>query len=193
MNPPSLFAEVLQALAAQLGAFESLLLLASALHKALTFRRLATVVGRFAGLRQSLVPVALAGSAALEVAAGGLLWVPGLHALGAVLAVVVWAGYLALIVRAIAAGRRDADCGCSFGAAPKLLGAYQVTRNTVLLGLAVFVAVDAWWMRGLGQGAAGGLAGILGSELLAAGALLALYGALDQVMALQPLRGGETA
>jgi len=189
MNPPSLFAEVLQALAAQLGAFESLLLLASALHKTLAFRRLATVVGRFAGLRQSLVPVALAGSAALEAAAGGLLWVPGLRALGAVLAVVVWAGYLALIVRAITAGRRDADCGCSFGAAPKLLGAYQVTRNTVLLALAVFVASEFWWTGGTGDRAPG----IGVSELVAAGALLALYGALDQVMALVPLRGGETA
>jgi len=189
MNSPSLLGEVLHALAAQCGAFESVLLLASALHKALTFRRLATVVGRFAGLRQSLVPVALAGSAALEVAAGGLLWVPGLHALGAVLAVVVWAGYLALIVRAIVAGRRDADCGCSFGAKSRPLGAYQVTRNAVLLGLAAVVALDAW----LSGSAVGGPARFQGSELLAAGALLALYGALDQVMALQPLRGGETA
>jgi len=189
MNPPSLFTDVLHALAAQCGAFESLLLLASALHKGLTWRHLNTVVGRFAGLGQSLAPVALAASATLEVAAGGLLWVPGLRTLGAVLAAVVWAVYLALIARAIAAGRRDADCGCSFGVKSRPLGAYQITRNSVLLGLAAFVALDAWSTGG----PAGGAAGVQASELLAAGALLALYGALDQVMALQPLRGGETA
>jgi hypothetical protein len=59
----------------------------------------------------------------------------------------------------------------------------------VLLGLAAVVALDAW----LSGSPVGGPAGFQGSELLAAGALLALYGALDQVMALQPLRGGETA
>jgi hypothetical protein len=189
MNPPTLSGEVLQALAAQFGAFESLLLLASALHKALSWRHLITVVGRFAGLGRSLAPVALAASATLEVAAGGLLWVPGRHTLGAGLAVIMWAVYLALIVRAIATGRRDADCGCSFGAKSRPLGAYQVTRNAVLLGLAVFVALGAW----LSDSAVVGAASVQGSELLAAGAMLALYGALDQVMALQPLRGGETA
>jgi hypothetical protein len=189
MHPPSLPGEVLQALAAQLGAFESLLLLASALHKAVSWRHLETVVGRFAGLGQSVAPIALGTSAALEVAAGGLLWVPGLRMVGALLAALVWTVYLVLIVRAIAAGRRDADCGCSFGAKSRPLGAYQVTRNAVLLGLAAFVVLDAWWTGG--PVAVG--AGDLGSQILAAGALLALYGALDQVMALQPLRGGETA
>jgi hypothetical protein len=116
-----------------------------------------------------------------EVAAAGLLLVPEWRTLGALLAAAIWTVYLLLIVRAIAAGRRDADCGCSFGAAQRPLGAFQVTRNGVLLALAVAVAM------------AGGRASGAGApvpQLLAACALLALYGALDQVMGLRPLRTG---
>jgi len=183
MHTPALMGDTLHALAEQFAVFESLLLMASALHKGFRWSHLREVVRLFAGVRPSLAPFVLAGVAVLEVAAGGLLLVPGLRTLGAILAASIWMAYLGLIVRAIAQGRREADCGCSFGPTQRPLGIYQVTRNLVLLGLALWVAMDFDGNGGLAQG----------SELLAACALLALYGALDQVMALRPLRGGEVS
>jgi hypothetical protein len=90
--------------------------------------------------------------------------------------------YGALIVRAIVQGRRDVDCGCSFGPAVKPLGSFQVARNLVLAAVAVFIAAVS---------AFHGAVPTQGTFLLGGLALLALYGALDQVMALQPLRSGE--
>jgi len=55
-----------------------------------------------------------------------------------------------------------------------------VVRNSVLASLALFVAASA---------VRGGPA-IAASQVLAAGALLALYGALDQAMGMQPMRKG---
>jgi hypothetical protein len=62
------------------------------------------------------------------------------------------------------------------------LGAFQVARNLVLAALAVFIA----WVS-----AVDGTVSTQGTFVLGGLALLALYGALDQVMALQPLRSGE--
>jgi hypothetical protein len=122
-----------------------------------------------------------------------LLSVPAYRLAGGLLAALIWGGYLALILRAIGAGRRDVDCGCSFGtasfgtarfgAARHSLGAFEVARNTLLVVFALLVAGSALSAPPR----------IAASQVLAAGALLALYGALDQVMALGPLRRGETA
>jgi hypothetical protein len=58
----------------------------------------------------------------------------------------------------------------------------EFVRNGVLLGFAMLVVAVCIWS---------GSDKVQGSQVLAAFALLALYGALDQVMALRPLRGGE--
>ena len=103
-------------------------------------------------------------------------------AAGGALALLIWGGYLWLILRAIAQGRRDVDCGCTFGAAHRPLGAYHVARNAVLTGAAVLVTA----------GSAAGVSGpVIAPQILAALVLFALYGALDQVMALTAPRGGE--
>jgi hypothetical protein len=88
---------------------------------------------------------------------------------------------LLLIVRAILQNRRDVDCGCSFGPAAGHLGAFQLARNATLALLAA-----GTWLADRGGGVA-----ISSSQILAGTALLALYGALDQVMGLKPLRTGE--
>jgi hypothetical protein len=186
--------EVIVWLAVQGAAFEAALLAVSAGHKVFKWSYARTVVQQFAGLPAALAPAALAAAAAAELVACLLLLVPApaLRVAGAVLASVIWASYLALIVRAVAQGRRDVDCGCSFGSGSGAaagsghseLGAFQIARNAVLLALGMFVAMAC---------AGGDAAAIQGSQLLAACALLALYVALDQVMALQPLRQGETA
>jgi hypothetical protein len=173
---------VSQVLVAQLAAFEAVLLLASGLHKVIRRDRTQAVVREFAGVPPHFAPLAVVVVALLELLASLLLWMPSYRVVGGTLAVLIWGGYLALILRAIAQGRRDVDCGCTFGAARRPLGVYQVVRNVVLTGVALLVAA----------GSAAGVTGpVLASQILAALVLLALYGALDQVMALTPPRSGE--
>jgi hypothetical protein len=172
----------IQALMAQLAVFDAALLAAAAVHKALRWRESQRVVRQFAGVPASFAAAALGSAIGAELLAGALLLVPAQRATGAAAAAVIWTCYLGLIVRAILQNRRDVDCGCSFGPTARPLGAFQVVRNALLAGAAVLVA----WVS-----ATGGSVASQGSQLLGGFALLALYGALDQVMALRPLRGGE--
>jgi hypothetical protein len=180
--PPS--PQVMQLLSVQLAAFLALLLLASGLHKVTRRGRTRSVIHDFAGVPRSLAPAAGVAVAAAEMLAGALLWTASYRALGGVLAALIWGGYLALILRALAQGRRDVDCGCTFGATQHPLGVFQVLRNGVLVCLALLVTA----------GSAASVTGpVIASQILAAFSLLALYGALDQVMALTPLRRGESS
>jgi methylamine utilization protein MauE len=172
---------VVQLLVVQFAAFLAVLLPVSALHKLIGRRRAQAVVREFAGVPPRLAPFAIVVIAGTELFASLLLLTP-YRAAGGVLAVLISGGYLLLIVRAIARGRRDVDCGCSFGAAHRPLGAYQVARNAAVTGVAVLVAAGS---------AASATVPVGASQILAAFALFALYLALDQVMALQPLRSGE--
>lgn len=181
MPAPALIPDVGRALIVQLAAFQAVLLLASGLHKMLKSGRMRTVVHEFAGVPGRLAPIAVVAAASAELLAGILLWTPALRAAGGALAALVWGGYLALILRAIAQGRRAVDCGCSFGPAQHALGPYPVIRNALLAGTAALVAAAA------AEGAAGWVSA---PEILASFALLALYGALDQVMTLMPPRVG---
>ena len=172
---------VIQMLMAQVAAFAALLLIASAGHKIVNWPQLQPVLRQLAGVPAPLTAPLLAGAVCGEVVAGVLLVVPPVRAGGALLATAIWSAYLVLILRAIFAGRHDIDCGCSFGAAKRPLGGFQAVRTAVLVVIALLVAVAA----GRGDGLR-----IEGSQALGACALLALYLALDQAMALPPLRGG---
>ena len=173
---------VMQVLIVQLAAFEAVLLLASGVHKMIRRDRTQAVVREFAGVPRKLAPFAVLAVAAAELLASLLLWMPASRAVGGMLAVLIWGGYLALILRAMALGRRNVDCGCTFGAAQRPLGAFQVARNVALTGMALLAAAGS---------AAGATGPVVASQILAALVLLALYGALDQVMALTPPRSGE--
>ncbi|MGO9991250.1 MAG: MauE/DoxX family redox-associated membrane protein [Steroidobacteraceae bacterium] len=175
-------AAAMQPLMAQLAIFQALLLAASAVHKAARWSQSQAVVRQFAGVPASLAASALGTAIVAELIAGALLIVPAHRATGAVSAAVIWTCYLLLIVRAILQDRRDVDCGCSFGPTSRPLGAFQVVRNAVLASVAMLIA----WVS-----AASGSVPSQASQVLGGIALLALYGALDQVMALRPLRGGE--
>lgn len=174
----------MQVLSAQLAVFQALLLCASAVHKAVKWPHSKSVMRQFAGVPRSMAASTLGAAMALELAAGVLLIVPGSRATGAMLAASIWTVYLGLIVRAIVQHRRDVDCGCSFGSTLRPLGAFQVTRNAVLAGFAAFIA----WVS-----AVNGSVPAQGSQVLGGIALLTLYGALDQVMALRPIRHGEVS
>jgi len=182
MMAPASTAGVFELLAAQLAAFQAALLLASGLHKLLGRTRTLAVMHEFAGVPRSLAPFAVSAAVAAEMLAAGLLCTAAHRAAGGLLAGLIWSVYLTLILRSIAQGRRAVDCGCTFGAARRPLGTYAVARN---LGLAVMAAAVA---LGSSSDAA---APVIGSQILAALALLALYCALDQAMALTPPRAGE--
>jgi hypothetical protein len=182
MTSGATFIDALRALTVQFAAFEALLLMVSAGHKTVRWSYSRGVVLEFAKVPAALAAPALAGVALVESAAAAMLLLPAYRAIGGLLAASVWTVYLALIVRAIIQGRRDADCGCSFGPTRRPLGWFQVSRSALLLGVAAMVT---------GVSAAGGSVAVESFQVLAACALLALYGALDQVMALRPLRSGE--
>lgn len=180
MTAVDLGAEALRALAAQAACFAAALLSVSAFHKVSDWSRAASVVREFAGVPRAWVHPVLCAVVLAELTAAACLVMPTRSATGGMLAGAIWMVYLGLIVRAIRQGRRDADCGCSFGPTARPLGLFHIARNASLAALAGFCA----W-AGVGTG------GVQISQFLGAAALLALYGAVDQVMALQPLRGGE--
>jgi hypothetical protein len=171
-----------QSFAAQMAMFQAMLLAASAVHKAVRWTHARSVMRQFAGVPGILAGSSLGVAITMELAAGALFMVPAYRTTGAVLAALIWTLYVALIVRAVVQGRRDVDCGCSFGPTSRPLGSFQIARNLVLAALAMFIA----WVS-----ASGGSVPAQGTFVLGGLALLALYGALDQVMALQPLRSGE--
>jgi hypothetical protein len=167
---------VVRLLASQTAAFLALLLIASAIHKLLRPARTQEIMQHFAGVPRRFAAFAWLSVSLAELLAGICLTMPGYRAAAALLAVVVWSGYLALILRAIIQRRVDVECGCSFGPNLRPLGIYHVARNAVLIGLAILVGVVA---------PSGGFEA-QGSLLLAAAAFLSLYAALDRTMALRP-------
>jgi hypothetical protein len=169
-------------LATQLAAFLGLLLAASGAHKFLRKDRARAAAREFAGVPGRLAPAAVAVMAGAELLAGLALWVPEFRGAGAALAALIWGGYWLLMLRAIARGAREVDCGCTFGAAHRTLGAFQILRSAALAAAAALVAVAC---------AACGADLFTATQILAAFALLALYVALDQAMALKPPRAGE--
>jgi hypothetical protein len=171
--------EVAGVLLAQLAAFLAVLLVASSAHKALTRRRTWRVVQNFAGVPRPAASAAVVAACAIEGLAGLMLVLPDHRRAGAALAAAILGLYLVLIARAVAQGRGAVDCGCSFGASSRRLGSFEIVRNAALLAAALLLlafadAVAPW----------------VPSQLLAACALLALYGAVDQLTALRPLRRG---
>ena len=178
-------AGVMALLAAQLAAFLALILLASGFHKLIRRARSQAVVREFARVPRALAPFAVLAVATAELLAGLMLLMPAYRTAGGILAALIWVAYLGLILRAIAQGRRDVDCGCTFGIAHRPLGAFQVTRNVLLVVMAALVSASA--LMGMGPLADGP---VTASLILAASALAALYGALEQAMALTPPRGG---
>jgi len=182
---------VAQVAIAQLASFASLLLAVAALHKLIDRARAAHAVQDLTGLPRSLAGVAASGMAAAELVAAIGLWIAPLRFDAALLAALIWSGYFVFLLQAVAAGRSDVDCGCSFGAAHRPLGLFQMLRAAMLALLGFGVALSA-------AIAPGALAydvsmAAIATQLLAGGALLALYAALDQVMSLQPLRAGVQA
>jgi hypothetical protein len=171
--------EIAGVLLAQLAAFLGVLLAASAVHKMSAWRRTRAVVQNFAGVPRPADAGAAAAACAIEGLAGLLLLLPDHRRAGAALAAAILGFYLALIARAVALRRDAVDCGCSFGAGARRLGTLDLVRNAALFAAALLLLAFA-----------DAVAPLAPSQLLAACALLALYGAVDELTALQPMRRG---
>jgi len=171
--------------------FLALLLAGAALHKLLAQTRARRAAGELLGVSWRVAAIAAGAAIAIEGLAAFCLVDPNSRAVGAALAAVLWSVYLGLMGRAIFVGRREVDCGCSFGKAHRPLGPWQMLRTGSLMLLAVWVAVAG--LEPAVQGWAGASAASLGElscECLAAFAFLALYVALDHVLGLAALRDG---
>ena len=132
-----------QVLAAQLAAFLAFLLAASATHKWWRWEHSLGVIRNFAGVPGAAAPAAAATVGAVEWLAASLLFFPSYRVMGGLLAATILTVYLALIARSFRAGRRDVDCGCSFGGVRHSLGVFELGRNAMLAAMALFVAGSA--------------------------------------------------
>jgi hypothetical protein len=110
----------------------------------------------------------------MEAGIAGAVLLPACRAWAALAAAGLWSLYLALILRALAAGRRDLDCGCAFGVRRNRIGAFEVSRNLLLIAAAIGVASAS-------RNAPPPI-GVM--EVLAALAMLSLYAGAEQTAAL---------
>jgi hypothetical protein len=183
-----------QALVAPLAGFLSLLLAAAALHKVQNPARARRAVAELTGLGASRALIALSAAGAVEVVAAAGLVAGVYRSHAALLAACLWAIYGVSIVAALLRGRRDLDCGCSFGATHRPLGGYHLARNALLVTIALGVALVAR-SRNMADLAMSidmpiGDSVRFATATLAAFALLALYAAFDHVLAQGALRRG---
>lgn len=195
MTASASISAVLELVEIQLAVFLALLLSVAAVHKLVWGARARRAAGTLTGMAWRSTGVAVTLATLAELGAAGLLAMPAFRAGGALLAAVLWSLYFALIARSIVLGQRDVDCGCSFGAAHRPLGPFQLLRCASLVLLALVVAGLCLVRAGrdgavASLGGASGGAALLISEGLAAVAMLALYAALDHLMAIRPLRAG---
>lgn len=121
----------------------SLLLAASAFHKARDLRRFAGTIDAYDLLPRGFGGLAGPMIAALEAtAAVGLLITPLRQGAG-LAAAALFASYGAAIAINLKRGRRGIDCGCSFGAARNVISEGLIVRNAVLTFAGLAVALPA--------------------------------------------------
>lgn len=181
----SLRAAVIADLAAQVAAFLAAVALVSAAHNLARPARARAAIEALTGVSAATAAIGLVILAIVETGAGVALLIPALRAAGAALAATVWAGYFVALARAVAAGRRDLDCGCSFGESAARLGPYHLLRAGGLALVAATIAAAPAAVAATRHSFAVSLSTIGGAL-----ALLAVVFALDQFMSLaSPVTG----
>ena len=153
---------------AELALFLALLLAVSAGHKIVARDRLGQAAARLAGVPQPLGHALSNTAAAVELAAALALLFSDTRPIGALLAAVLWSGYALLLARRI--GSR-LDCGCSLKRSEKPITALHPARAGLLAAFAVLVAFVPAAPATL-------------LTPFAAAALLALYFAADELIAI---------
>ena len=185
--PTSLPVAVIADLAVQVAAFLAALALVSAGHKLTRPARTRTAITALTGVSTATATIGLVILAIAEAGSGIALLVPGLRAAGAALLAAIWAAYFFALARAVATGRRDLDCGCSFGESHARLGSIHLLRTG---GLALVAAAIAAAPRAavIDRPPFAVSLSTIGGAL----ALLALYFAMDQLMGLGHRAAGAT-
>lgn len=135
-------------MASPIALFLAVVLLTAAAHKLVARDRLAAAAARLTGVSPALGQPLSFAAAAVEAGAGLALAAPAARPAGALIAALLWAGYALLLWRAHRAGRAF-DCGCSFGAQPKIVTLFPVKRAVILALLAVVVALLPAGMPGV--------------------------------------------
>lgn len=156
-------------MASPLALFLAVVLLTAALHKLVARDRLAAAAARLAGVAPALGQPLSFAAAAVEAGAGLALLMPAARPVGALVAALLWTAYAVLLLRAHRAGRAF-DCGCSFGAQPKVVTLYPAKRAVVLAALAIGAGLFPVSMPGV-------------LDLFAALAFFALYLAAGELAA----------
>ena len=120
-----------------LALFLALVLFVAAGHKAIARARLVAATARLTGLQIPMASLATWAAAGVEIAAGLALLMPDTNMIGGLIAVSLWLGYTLLL--ALRWGQ-SLDCGCSFGAREKPVGAFEVGRAALIALLGAVVA-----------------------------------------------------
>ncbi len=108
---------------------------ASAAHKLTDFQRAVAIVRAYRVAPDVLAPFILATVVAIELVVAVGLLAPAFRAIAAIGAAGLLLAYATAIGVNLARGRRDIDCGCSFGASGERLTPVLIFRN---FGLATF-------------------------------------------------------
>jgi Methylamine utilisation protein MauE len=127
-------------LPAPLPLFLALVLGTAAVHKLVAQPRVAAAAAALVGTGRAPGQVLALAAATLEALAAIALLLPATRVLGAGLAMALWSAYGAALVLAHRRGGA-ADCGCSFGAAPKPVDTFALLRAPLLVLLATLVAL----------------------------------------------------
>lgn len=151
--------------------FLALLLVGSAVHKAVAQDRLASVASRLTGLRaQGITVLILAGT--LEAVAAVCLVLPDLRNAGSLLAAAVWSAYAGALLRHRG---ETLDCGCDLVVREKPVDWPVIARPAVLAAMAAFVSALPAAPIGI-------------DAPFAAAGLLALYLAASELLAIPHAR-----
>ena len=113
---------------------------ASAAHKLTDFQRAVAIVSAYRVAPSALAPIISATVVAIELVVAVGLLTPAFRDIAAIGAAGLLLVYATAIGVNLARGRRDIDCGCSFGASGERLTPVLIFRN---FGLAIFAMMIA--------------------------------------------------
>ncbi len=123
--------------------FLGLFFLAAALHKLRGRQAFMAAIRGYALLPQALLAPAAVMLLISEVMVGVLLLLPGFEMLASLAAAALLTLYFTAISVNLLRGRRDIDCGCSFGGSSSLLSNWHLLRLGALMALALLPLAGA--------------------------------------------------
>lgn len=132
--------------------FMSYLFVTGGWHKLADFAYFERVIADYQVLPKSWSPWIARGLPLLELGAGLALLIPALHLSALATVTVLLCVYTAAICVNVARGRRELDCGCAGPGQQQKINGWLITRNLLLLSLAILstLAQREWQLGWLG-------------------------------------------